>query len=71
MFLIGPSQDVVMADYFADDEMMEEQHHQSIEMVERLCNKLGVDKSLDPERKAKEIFAKMQQLDKIKTQLNA
>ena len=70
MFLIGPSQDCLFADFFADYNVNDNLNPDSLRMMKDLCAKLGVDENLEPTLKAKEIIEKMEKLETLKNSLN-
>eukprot|EP00347_Sterkiella_histriomuscorum_P003181 403365280 len=70
MFLIGPSQDCTFAEFFADYDETNVMSAESIKLMQELCAKLGVDPSLEPTQKAKEIIKKMESLEQLKSQLS-
>ena len=52
MFVIGPSTDVILAEYFADLRERDQLSPESIKLMQELCAKLGVDPKLEASAKA-------------------
>ncbi|CDW78261.1 UNKNOWN [Stylonychia lemnae] len=70
MFIIGPSQDTILAEYFADFDERNQMSEKSTKLMQDLCTKLGVDPKLDASTKAQEIIKKMESLESLKNSLN-